>query len=422
MQTDTATLDPTAIAGLKGLPAGRGWTGLSLLEGDLLMPCAVIRTRALDANQRFMAGFLARTGALLCPHGKTTMSPELMQRQMADGAWGITAATWPQARLMHSVGIRRVLMANQLVGRAELGELSRLLHADPGFAFLSLVDSPETVAHMDALLDLPEGVRVDVLVEVGQPGARTGARSREAALATARAVKASRMLRLAGIETYEGILPGTDAEDMRRRIDALYTLTGDVARSCADEDLFAADPVILSGGGSEFFDRAAAELSAMLPGRACRIVLRSGCYLTHDVRWLAEASAAMFARSGELLAGGVRPEPALEVWAAIHSRPEPGLAFANMGKRDVSFDMHLPVPQLWFRPGLHARPQPLQGVRVRELNDQHAHLILDELVDLRVGDLVGFGISHPCTTFDKWTQIPLVDEDYRVTGHIRCCF
>ncbi|MBY0393781.1 MAG: alanine racemase, partial [Novosphingobium sp.] len=388
----------------------------------LLMPCAVIRESALDANRRFMAAFLAQSGALLCPHGKTTMSPELMRQQIADGAWGITAATWPQARLMHAAGIRRVLMANQLVGKAELRELSALLRADPGFAFLALVDSPELVAHMDGLLDLPLGARIDVLVEVGQTGARTGARTLCVALETARAVATSRQLRLAGIETYEGILAGTDAADMRARIDALYALTQDVARACADEALFGEDPVILSGGGSEFFDRAAAELSAMLPGRACRIVLRSGCYLTHDVRWLAAASEAMFARSPDVAANGLRPQPALDVWAAIHSRPEPGLAFANMGKRDVSFDMHLPVPQLWFRPGLHDRPQPLDGVTVRELNDQHTHLVLGSEVDLRIGDLIGFGISHPCTTFDKWTQIPVVDDNYRVIRHIHCCF
>ena len=55
--------------------------------------------------------------------------------------------------------------------------------------------------------------------------------------------------------------------------------------------------------------------------------------------------------------------------------------------------------------------------RIDALNDQHAYLRWGEADDALapvVGERVGFGISHPCTTFDKWHWMPVVEDDYRV--------
>jgi D-serine dehydratase len=107
----------------------------------------------------------------------------------------------------------------------------------------------------------------------------------------------------------------------------------------------------------------------------------------------------------------------------VLSRPEPGLAFLDFGKRDAAHDIDLPKPILWARPGLHARPQVTPpGWRIDTLYDQHARLVIAPETDLAVGDLVGCGISHPCTTFDKWQLLWVVDDDYRVLEGIRTFF
>ena len=86
-------------------------------------------------------------------------------------------------------------------------------------------------------------------------------------------------------------------------------------------------------------------------------------------------------------------------------------------------DADLPLPEQWYRPGLHRRPQPLgDDFRVIELNDHHAYLALPAESPLRVGDMVSFGISHPCTTFDKWQLLYVVDDAYTVTEAIRTFF
>ena len=94
-----------------------------------------------------------------------------------------------------------------------------------------------------------------------------------------------------------------------------------------------------------------------------------------------------------------------------------------MGKRDVGSDAGLPAPLVWFRPGAMDRPEPVPfGHQVTGLNDQHCHVALPRESPLRVGDMVGFGIGHPCTTFDKWQLMMVVDEDYTVIDAIRTFF
>jgi D-serine deaminase-like pyridoxal phosphate-dependent protein len=118
--------------------------------------------------------------------------------------------------------------------------------------------------------------------------------------------------------------------------------------------------------------------------------------------------------------------PALEVWSVVLSRPEPGLAILGMGKRDASYDVELPIPLVHHRPGAGAPRALPTGCKIIKMNDQHAYLQLPEGDplggQLAVGDIVGCGISHPCTTFDKWPVVLLVDDDYTVRQAINTFF
>ena len=87
-----------------------------------------------------MQKFIDAYGVRLAPHGKTAMSPRLFKMQLDSGAWGITLATAHQTAVAYAHGVRRVLMANQLVGKENMGIVARLLR-DPEFEFYCLVDS-----------------------------------------------------------------------------------------------------------------------------------------------------------------------------------------------------------------------------------------------------------------------------------------
>lgn len=421
----------SAVDGLtKGMPAGTamrlrdiGKQGWRLLEGDTPLPAAVLRQSAIAHNVDWMGRFTALTGMHLCPHGKTSMSPQLFERQLAAGAWGITAATVSHLHVYRRFGVRRILLANQLVDpegiRFVLSELGR----DPDFDFYCLVDSVATVEILARAVAAAGSARpIQLLVEVGQPGGRTGARNVAAAMAVAHAVHAAAPhLALRGVEGFEGVLEGATQAETLARIGRLFDQMGEVAARCDALDLFADGPVIVSAGGSQFIDLPPSLRTRLAIDREAIFVLRSGCYVTHDSSWFSDYAKAVAQRMPEIGQLGPGLRAAIEVWAHVQSLPEPGLAIVAMGKRDCSFDVHMPTPLAWHRSG-DAAPSTLAGHRVLRMNDQHAYLELPAESPLAVGDRVGFGIAHPCTTFDRWSVMMVVDDDYRIVDAIRTFF
>jgi D-serine dehydratase len=392
-----------------------GAQGWNLLRGDLPLPAAVLHRSRLVANAAWMKALTEANGLRLAPHGKTTMAPQLFALQLEAGAYAITVATTQQLAVARRFGVKRVVLANQPVGRPAIDACFAALRE---LELYCLADSPEGVAALAEGARRAESSRpLRVLVEVGVAGGRTGARTLEGALAVARAVAAAPGLVLAGIECFEGILPDIPAVD--RLLDAVLAL----ADSCAAEGLFGDGPIVLSAGGSAFYDRVGERFAPVrFGGRETIRLLRSGCYLTHDSLGYDAAYRRILEEARLALPPG-RLEPALEVWAHVQSRPEPGRTILTMGKRDVSHDSGLPVPLLWFRPGAMERPQPMpRGHAVLALNDQHCHLGTPGESPLAIGDMVAFGIGHPCTTFDKWGLLMVVDADYTVVDAVKTFF
>jgi D-serine deaminase-like pyridoxal phosphate-dependent protein len=371
-------------------------------------PRLTLRESALAGNLAAMAAYCAGSGVELAPHGKTSMSPELAARQLASGAWGITVATIGQLRTYRAFGFPRLLLANELVDEAGIAWLAGELAADPGFSAYCYVDSTDGVAILDRVLTArPAGRRLPVLVEIGL--GRTGCRTDEQAYAVAKAAAATSTLTVAGVAGYEGGDPlGTVTSFCRR----LANLAGAMADARPDGAEF-----IVTAGGSVYFDVVARELTAGGSGSPAgmTVVLRSGGYLFHDHGLYQGITPA--ARG---VAGAPVFRPALELWAQVVSRPEPGLALLSAGRRDAGFDAGLPVPlRARRRDGAAAR---LVGAEVTGLNDQHAYLRLDPGTALAPGDLVCLGISHPCTTLDKWRVIPVLDDQDRVTDMVHTFF
>jgi len=389
----------------------QGWR----IPGDALeLPLLVLREDAVDHNIAVMAAYCREHGVSLAPHGKTTMAPQLFHRQLEAGAWAITVATVAQARVCHRFGVSRVLLANELLDPAALRWVTQELEHDPTFELLCLVDSHRGLEIMDAVRRAAGAQRrMPVLVEVG---VRSGARSPETACAVAEAVLGSETLELAGIEAFEGVIDA-DHPDAAGQVDALLRSMTAVAHSLDARGGFAhREEILLTAGGSMFFDRVPRMVAAKGYSRPTRVVLRSGCYVTHDHGLYARTSPLDSLTDGR---AGLRP--ALELWTEVLSRPEPERAIAGFGRRDAPFDAGLPVPlQILTRDG-----QPRSGVgsiRVTALNDQHAYLDLQEEDPLEIGDRLCCGISHPCTAFDRWQLIPVVDAAHDVTGAIRTFF
>ena len=390
----------------------------NLLAEDVGLPAAVLYADRIEHNLKWMQAFVQEYGVKFAPHGKTTMAPQLFRRQLDAGAWGITLATAHQVQAAYHGGVRRVLLANQLVGRHNMTIIAELL-SDPEFEFFCLVESVDGVEQLGRFFgDAKKSI--NVLLELGVPGGRAGVRDAAQRDAVLDAVaRYPDTLKLAGIELYEGVLK--EEGEIRAFLQGAVALT----RELAAAGRFARTPAILSGAGSAWYDVVAEEFAKASDAGFAEVVLRPGCYLTHDVGIYKKAQTDVFARNPIARRMGEGLLPALQLWAYVQSVPEADRAIVALGKRDSAFDAGLPEPARHFRPGRDTAPRDIganEGWAITGLMDQHAYLQIPPGADVKVGDMIAFDISHPCLTFDKWRQLLVLDPQFRVTEVIETFF
>jgi D-serine deaminase-like pyridoxal phosphate-dependent protein len=313
---------------------------------------------------------------------------------------------------MLAAGVPRVLIANEVTDKTAVGWIAAQLR-DRGVEIVCSVDSKRGVELLAAgIAGVPRPL--PVLVELGHPRGRTGCRTEDDALEVARLVTTKPELALAGATGFEGTIcdDRTPAclDEVRAFLDRLAALT---ARLRTD-DLVKSEETWVSAGGSAFFDIVVERLGPS-GGIAGRVLLRSGSYVAHD--------AGMNERRSPF--AHLEPErrfhAAIEAWGAVLSRPEPELAILGFGRRDVPFDQELPVP-FTLRRRSGERLDVAGALVVERLNDQHACCRVAPGVEVAPGDLVGCGISHPCTAFDKWRVIPVLDDDDHVIDAVATYF
>ncbi|MEV7200990.1 alanine racemase [Streptomyces griseoluteus] len=383
----------------------------NLFTGGFATPVLALSAERLAHNLALMETYAARHGLAFAPHGKTSMAPQLFARQIEHGAWGITVAAPHQIWVAREFGVQRIFLANELVDAAALPRIAAELAADPDFRLVTYVDSVRGVELMDAALT-GAARPLDVVVELAAgEGARTGVRTEAECAEVTAAVAATATLRLVGVAGYEGEVPKADPERVAAYLRRLTAL----AAALDAGGLFGkADEIVVSAGGSAWFDTVA-EVFAEVPelSRPVLKLLRSGAYVSHDDGHYRRITPFnRVPQEGAL-------EPAFRLWAQVVSRPEPGQAFVNAGKRDAAYDLDKPEAQVVRRGGAE---HPATGITVTALSDQHMWLATTPEADVMVGDWIGFGLSHPCTTFDKWQLIPVAEADGTVVQYIRTFF
>ncbi|MPT41968.1 MAG: amino acid deaminase [Achromobacter sp.] len=415
----------------RGVPPGEATVALRAVatrqwqprSGNMALPVLTMDEAAFAHNVEQIFGYVRSHGAALAPHAKTPMSPQIVQRLLDAGAWGATVANLQQAAVLLRAGVRRLMLGNEIGGAASGARLGKLLAAYPDARMLMFADSADSVRSLAAAAG-HAGRPVEVLVEVG--GGRAGARDDAAVEAILEAVAAQGgKLALACVATYEGAVATSDPAVTARQIAALMERA---ARAFQQVRALAPQaPLVFTAGGSAFFDQVTQAAKPLLAqdGNAL-LVLRSGAIFFHDHGTYERALRAMDARSGFEIDGQARHaaadfRPALRLWGEVLSRPEPGLAICGFGMRDVSYDQDLPVPLAAFRDGAPLPGWDPEG-RVTRLNDQHAFLAISPDSALAPGDVVEFGISHPCTCLDHWRVFFGLDAEGRVQSAYRTFF
>lgn len=401
--------------GQKGRAAVHSKTGhYSLINEEISLPAAVIKQSALIHNLGWMQAFANHHQVRLSPHGKTSMTPDFFRQQLENGAWGITVATPAQAEVAALAGAKNIMMANQLVGKTNMAIISSLI-ADFDVNFYCCVDSQLNLEQLENYFSTTQQT-LNVLIEFGVEGGRCGCRTTQEVLELAETIHAMSALSLAGIEVYEGVIHGDNAEqDIREFLGQTLSAVQTLAL-----DGFIQQQPIVTGAGSAWYD-VVAECFANLTH--CLAIIRPGCYAIHDTGIYLDAQSKVMQRAqanqGYACELGGDLESALEVWAYVISRPEPSKAVIGLGKRDVAFDAGLPIAERGYRNGEQIS---VKGIVATAVMDQHTFIEVSEECDLQVGDVIAFSTSHPCLTFDKWRYIAISDDQHQVTNWVETCF
>lgn len=379
----------------------------NLFTAGFQFPMAVLRESALKNNLARMAEFCKEADASLAPHVKTTMSPQIAKWQMDHGAWALTVANFSQARVFLDYGFKRLIIANEIVDADSIRAIAEV-NLKPEHEIIFYLDSYAGLEIIQqSLMDMNDA-RINLFIEIGMAGGRGGIRDNNEIQALAQKVAQDPRLVLHGVSGFEGSVPGAD-----RTADGILKVRSFCQKIVAAAEMLRPyvtnEKITISGGGSAYFEIVAEEFHKF--GSDAHILLRSGGYITHDHGYYER----IYPFTQEPLAK--RFMPVIELWARVLAQPEPGLAILNLGKRDVGNDLDEPFPIKRFTDKFLS----MSGV-IDHLNDQHGYLIFGNDQEIAVGDAVGLGISHPCTTFDKWRLIPLVNDDYQVVDCIHTFF
>ena len=355
----------------------------NLFGGNFTTPIATLRQSALANNISAMSKYCEEIGFELAPHVKTHMSPQLAAEQMKFGAKYLTVATMWQARVFLEFGFKSIIIANEV---SDISDLSEMLITD-------------------ALANTPSG-SIHLFIEIGYKNGRGGVRDLSDLKALCETLVEIPGVIIRGVTGFEGNISGERTPEKIAEIESFCNLITDAALLVSD---YVYRPeLIVSAGGSGFFDVVVKVFNNFSSTtHRVRRILRSGGYISFD--------DGFYGRISPSTGNAPKFEAAIEVWGSVVSQAESGLTLLNFGKRDVGIDLDNPVPSRT------AQNSKVSG-SITKLNDQHAFLIGEPGAEMKVGDWVACGISHPCTTFDKWRIFPVLDEQDRVIDYIRTYF
>lgn len=386
----------------------------SLINEEIALPAAVIKSSALKNNLEWMQRFAEQHKVKLAPHGKTSMTPAFFKQQLENGAWGITVATPAQAEVAVLAGAKNIIMANQLVGKANMEIIARLIRSQ-GVHFYCCVDSKINVQALEKHF-ANSGLVLKVLIEFGVEDGRCGCRTIQQVEDLAAFIQMQSHIQLRGIEVYEGVISGEHPEQSIRK----FLKTALQLGTQLYVDKLTESKPLVTGAGSAWYDVVS---ECLANSEDFEAIIRPGCYAIHDKGIYMDAQNKVIERLNNSqrtacdLNGSL--ESALEVWAYVISRPEPTKLIVGLGKRDVAFDAGLPTLERAYREG---EIISCDSAVTSAIMDQHLIVDVDGNCSLQVGDIIAFSTSHPCLTIDKWRALAICNDNFEVTHWVETLF
>lgn len=350
---------------------------------DIDTPALLIDSAAMKRNLERMQQMAEDFGVRLRPHTKTHKSPHIARLQVELGAAGVTVAKVGEAEVMADAGLDDILIANQVIGAEKLRRLVELARR---VRLAILVDSREGVALLEAAFR-EAGVGIDVLIEVDTGKGRCGLTDVDEIEAIARQVDAAEALRLRGVETHEGHVPGgvQSAGEMEERATSAGHRLVEVAEALRHRGHVIEDVSVGSTPAAPY-TAAAAGVTEMRPGT----------YVFNDVNQMA--------------IGQAQPEDcALSVLATVISRPASDRAVLDAGSKSLFAEPARRAFAYTDYDGFgYIRQAP--AARIVMVNEEHGVVRIPPGTDFpAIGRQVEIIPNHVCPAVNLHEEFYLVD-------------
>ncbi len=332
--------------------------------GEVDTPSLLLDRDAFEANIETMASYFRGKHTKLRPHFKSHKCTRIARAQMAAGATGITCAKLGEAEVLADAGIRKILIANEIVGPVKIARLIKLAQrADPIVA----VDCAENIRMLSEAA-VKADVTIGIFVEVDVGLRRCGVQPGEPALKLAQLVASMPGLKFRGLQGYEG-----HVVDLRDEAERIAKVSAAMQHVVTTRRLIEASglPVELASGGG------------------------TGSYtITGNIDGMDEVQAGSYAAM-DWWYNDIRPEfrQAMSILTTVISRPKPDIAVIDVGRKGVGAEMGPP------------RVKNLPGAEIANFgSEEHAMIRLPADANVKVGDHLEIIPSHGCTTSNLYRE------------------
>ena len=404
----------------------------NILKENVQFPILTMKESVFKKNIKSMNNFANYNGVSLAPHCKTSMCPQILKKLNDLNYWGFSAANNQQLSMLLEMGIKKIIIANLITNKSNIINLFKLIEKY-GYAkkIYLCVDSTFGVNLLKELsIQYKFKHKLRILIETGFQNSRNGVRNLNSLnILTGKIIKLPSNFIFCGILFYEGAVSEKNYKKTINKVNKFISFSLKAFDYLLKNNFFSNEEIILSGGGSEYFDLIINSFQKYKNIKNIRLIIRPGTFIAyghgHYLKSIEniDKRGTLFINKKNIKATNLF-NPSLELWGHIISMQDSNRAILNFGKRDVHYDRGYPIPLSIYRKGkLFQKINPKQNkYKIYKMSDHHAFLYFTNDQDIRIGDLIKLGVTHPCVTIDKWDFFYMIDEKYNVKEGLKTFF
>ena len=394
---------------------------LNIIKENIQFPILSIDKLQLINNIRIMKNFAIKNNLSLAPHCKTFMSPQLINNHLKK-TWGLTISNNQQLSTIINLNVKNIIYGNLIVNEANL------------IQYLDIVKKYRKLTNIYYCIDSLFGLnllmkvvtkkkykfKIRILIELGTKNGRCGIRNFKSFKKIVISLNnIPKNILVSGLFFYEGAIKNSSLSKVSKKIMDLLQFTFRCHEELVYQNLYKEKIKLISGGGSEYFDLVTKYFNKFNTKNDTKLILRPGSFIAYGHGYYEKKINNLKKRNIIKSISDKNKiffKPSLLLWSHVLSINDNGIAIVNFGKRDVSFDLGNPIPINVYRNKKKYRNNETKpnNLNVIKLNDQHAFLKYNNKIKLNIGDLISFGISHPCITLDKWKYVFLINSKFDV--------